>query len=97
MIRIWGLLRKRQKIIQDVTLEANSASLEDIHQTVDEICRALDIPRPIWLNKQRNEMERFGRTTFLSGDFMEPVTFDKFEIEILKEKGKSRDPRNDFS
>ena len=42
-------------------------------------------------------MERFGRTLFLPEHFVESVPFDRFEVEFLKERGGSRDPRNDFS
>ena len=44
-----------------------------------------------------NEIERFGRTSFSQDDFVEPIAFDKFEIEFLREeKRRSADPRNDF-
>ena len=28
--------------------------------------------------------------------FLEPIAFDKFEIEFLRPHGRSTDPRNDF-
>lgn len=97
MIRLWGILRRKQKIALDVTLEAESASPQDIHACVTEMCRQLDIPNPIWLNKQESEMEKFGRTSFSADNFIESIPYDRFEVEILREKRKSRDPRNDFS
>lgn len=97
MIRMWGILRKKQKIVKDITLAAGSATDEDVRACVLEMCRQLDIPNPIWLSKQEGEMERFGRTSFHADNFIESIGFDRFEIEILREKGKSRDPRNDFS
>ena len=44
-----------------------------------------------------DEIERFGRTSFSQDYFVEPIAFDKFEIEFLREeKRRSADPRNDF-
>jgi hypothetical protein len=68
-----------------------------VREAVDEICREMDVARPIWLLKHEGEMERFGRTAFTPDDFIEEVPFERFEVEILKAKGRSRDPRNDFS
>ncbi len=97
MSRVWGILRKKQRIWQDVTVEANGATDEEaMQEALSEICYKLDIPRPLWLNKHSDEVERFGRTAFTQEHFMEPIAFDKFEVEFLKEKGRSSDPRNDF-
>ena len=56
----------------------------------------LDIARPIWLDKHEKEVARFGRTAFTQEHFLEPIAFDKFEIEFLRPHGRSTDPRNDF-
>ena len=53
-----------------------------------ELCQALDLSRPVVLNKHINELERFNHTQFRQNDFMEPVSFDRFEIEIFPEKTK---------
>ncbi len=98
MIKLWGVLRRRQRMVRQVTVSARTASPEDVRAAVDEICREFDIARPVWLAKHEGEMERFGRTAFSPDDFIETVAFDRFEVEILKStKGKSSDPRNDFS
>ena len=41
------------------------------------------------LDKHVRELERFGRTAFLPNDFMESVSFDRFEIELFPEKKKN--------
>ena len=97
MVRLWGILRKKHKIMQDVVVEVDRADLEGAREAVDLCCYQLDIPRPLWLPKHEADMERFGRTLFLPEHFVESVSFDRFEVEFLKERGGSRDPRNDFS
>ncbi len=97
MVRLWGVLKKKQKIVEDVVVETERADLDGAREAVDKCCYKLDIPRPLWLPKHESEIERFGRTIFLPEHFVETVSFDRFEVEFLREKGKSQDPRNDFS
>ena len=54
-----------------------------------ELCKPLDLARPVMLDKHVRELERFGRTAFLPNDFMESVPFDRFEIELFPEKKKN--------
>lgn len=91
MARIWGVLRRRDKIIKEhiASFEEDSPSLEAI---IEALCIALDIPRPVVLSKHEHEYAQFFRTVLLPGDFIESVDFSRFEIEYLKEK-KKRDSR----
>lgn len=97
MAKIWGKIYKNHKMQNDMVWETILSDHEAEQEAVEEICKKLDIPQPIWLNKQLSEMEQFGRTRFNSDNFMESITFDQFEVEYIREKGKSKDPRNDFS
>ena len=65
-------------------------------EALSDLCYKLDIARPIWLDKHEQEVARFGRTAFTQEHFLEPIAFDKFEIEFLRPHGRSTDPRNDF-
>ena len=62
-----------------------------------EACHALDLSRPLWLEKNEREWREFGQTRFLPDAFMEHVSFDRLEIEFIDpdaKKKKSNDPRN---
>lgn len=96
MARLWGMLKKKHRIVQDVVADVEGDSAEATQEALGDLCYRLDIPRPIWLDKHSQEIERFGRTSFAQDDFVEPIRFDRFEIEFLREKGRSTDPRNDF-
>lgn len=52
------------------------------------LCQALDLSRPVMLEKHVRELDQFSHTVFRQRDFMEPVSFDRFEIEIFPEKTK---------
>lgn len=72
---------------------------DDPYTALERACHALDISRPIWLDKHTREWEEFGQTRFLPDDFMESVDFQRLEIEYIDpdaKKRKSRDYRNAF-
>jgi hypothetical protein len=47
-----------------------------------ELCRELEIPVPLWLNKNTTEFVHYRKTFFTSDQFVEPVNFDKFEFKL---------------
>ena len=47
-------------------------------------CEKLDLSCPVLLDSQIKHMKQFRRFAFLPDDFIEPVDFTKFEIEIYK-------------
>ena len=88
-MRIWAKTIQHQRIQTDVVREfslARPAVLEEWIPVLHELCQALDLSRPVLLEKHVRELERFNRTVFRPSDFMEPVPFDRFELEILIEK-----------
>ncbi len=72
---------------------------EEVRSALLEACHELDLPEPIWLDKNEREWKEFGMTRFLPDAFFETVPFERVEIEYIDPdapKKKSRDPRNAF-
>ncbi len=87
-MKVWAIVRTKQKIVRDVVLEfpgAKPASIEEWQEPLGELCHALHESRPVMLNKHLTHLERFSRAEFLPSDFMEPVDFDKLELLIYPE------------
>ena len=94
MTRLWVRLIKKHRINRQTTQECAFA---EAREALTEACRALDIPRPMWLPKNEREFDSFRLTSFSRDCFLEEVSFDRMEIEFLDDvKRKSKDPRNDF-
>ncbi len=74
---------------------ARPSDLEGWTPVLHELCQALDLARPILLEKHVRELDQFSHTIFKASDFMEPIAFDRFEIEIFPEKKEHEifDPR----
>ena len=69
----------------------------DVREALLEACHELDLPEPLWLDKNEREWTEFGMTRFLPDAFFESVPFDRLEIEYIDPdatKKKTRDPRN---
>lgn len=60
---------------------------------LSELCKPLDLSRPVVLQKHANELERFGTTSFSERDFMESIDFDRLELEIYPEKKENAEQR----
>lgn len=88
-MRIWGKIIKDHKIQSDVVQEFSLARPSDIYgwtPIISVLCTLLDIERPVILDKHIHELSIFSNTSFKNTDFMDSISFDKFEIEIFPEK-----------
>ena len=94
MTGLWVRLMKRHRIERQKTIYCDYAGARD---ALDEACRALDVPRPIWLPKNEREFSSFRMTAFTQDHFVEEIHFERMEIEFIDDaRRKSKDPRNDF-
>ncbi len=80
----------KSEVVQEFAL-ARPSDLEGWMPVLHALCQALDLARPVVLQKHIAELDRFSHTAFRPGDFMEPVDFDRFEIEIFREKKEHED------
>lgn len=97
-MKVWAIVRTKQKIVRDVVLEfpnGRPASIEEWHPVLGELCHALHESRPVMLNKHLTHLTRFSRAEFLPSDFMETVDFDKLELVIYPEKSDKPQKQND--
>ncbi len=91
-MKLWAKVHKQHKIIQEAVREfslARPLDAEGWNRILVDLCKPLDLACPVLLNKHVQELASFNRTVFSPGDFMESVSFDRFEIEIIPEKKKN--------
>ena len=85
--RLWGRMMKQLRIIRQETIEIEG---DDVEEAFLEICRRLDVQRPIQLPKHNREFEKFGRTFFSKEHFTESIAFDRLEIELIMPDGEKK-------
>lgn len=94
MTRLWVRLMKKQRIVRHLTVPCE---MGDVMEALGEVCRQMDVPRPLWLPKNEREFAAFRQTAFTEDHFLEQIDFDRLEIEWIDDiRRKSNDPRNDF-
>jgi len=56
MLRVWGLVRKNNKIVKDMVaeyLENDIKEIDALHKCIEDICYEFDLQRPLWFPKNQ--------------------------------------------
>ena len=84
-MKLNGKLVKGTVILKDISVERYDEDItytELLTKCLVDVCKKLDIPVPLWLEKNTKEFVRYRRTFFPPDQFLEEVYFDKFEIRL---------------
>ena len=82
-MKYWVKLKTEDIIRQHITVEAN-----DLNAALVAALGALDLSKPVVCEKHHAEIGRFSRTVFYPDDFVDSVSFDTLEIEIITKRKK---------
>ncbi|NLI53468.1 MAG: hypothetical protein GX417_04005 [Clostridiales bacterium] len=90
-MKIWAKVIKHHKIVAEAVRDfpARPSDAEGWNPVLTELAKPLDLASPVLLKKHVEELARFSRTVFSPADFIESVSFDRFELEIFPEKKKT--------
>ncbi|MCL2694799.1 MAG: hypothetical protein FWE69_00545 [Clostridiales bacterium] len=92
IMKLWAKTLKNHKIISEVVREvilARPSDFDDLLPVLRELARELDLACPVLLQNHISDFNKFGRVIFRKSDFMEEISFDRFEIELIIEKKKT--------
>lgn len=88
MYRLWGKIMKNNEMIDDQVFESTESHLdsdEKLKQGVEALCYHFDLQRPMWFADNTDGIKKIGKTQFLNHHFIENITFDYFEIEVIED------------
>ncbi|MCD8196546.1 MAG: hypothetical protein LUE24_05195 [Lachnospiraceae bacterium] len=87
MFRVWGKIIKDNHLLKDITTCDDSADTRThkVFRALDDICRAFDLGKPIWLDSNIREFQRHTRTRFRQDSFVEQIDFDFLEFHVIEE------------
>lgn len=88
MFRLWAKIMVSGKMVKNITIENSDSSLnrtKKIFNSIDEICYAYDLSKPIWLDKNIREFKKNSRTRFTKDNFVDEIEFDSMDIEVIEE------------
>lgn len=86
-MRIWARQFKetrmlRQELIVD---ESGETRTHKIFAAITEICTKMDLPQPVWLDRNIKEFKRNAVVRFDRDSFIEEIPFDYLEIRVIEE------------
>ncbi|MFC2476425.1 MAG: hypothetical protein ACFNTU_02910 [Catonella sp.] len=88
MFRLWAKIMVSGKMVKNMTIENSDSSLnrtKKIFNSIDEICYAYDLSKPIWLDKNIREFKKNSKTRFIKDNFVDEIEFDSMDIEVIEE------------
>ena len=91
--KLWARKMRGQRIAASDTEPCDPADPQAALAALMEICRRMDVPRPLWLGKHQKEFDAFRRTAFTQDHFVERVAFSRLEIELILPDGPAKSAR----
>lgn len=94
MLRVWGKLWAKNRIAESCTIEDADTTLPPemrMKHCLDQIVRAFDLPMPIILPSNQDDLKRFGQTRFTADHFVEHFPYQSLEIEIIERDDDEKD------
>jgi hypothetical protein len=87
-VKLEGKLFRANLLIADAVAERREDSgsfVKDLDDCLLQLCRELEVPIPIWMEKNTQEFARFRQTIFFEEQFTDKVHFNRFQIKLLKQ------------
>jgi hypothetical protein len=87
MFRIWAKIWDDNHLIQDCVIENedDDTRTHKIFHALEKVCYTYDLSKPIWLNNNIEEFKKRSKTRFTKDNFVDEITFDYLEFQILEE------------
>ncbi len=85
-MKVWGRIKVDNAIVKSVTVTWPAKTVHDVEDWAEpfaKLCHEMDVSRPVILKKHIRDLEQFGSAVFRPADFLEPVSFDRFEVEVF--------------
>jgi len=78
---------KNNHLLADTTIEDASKlnRTRKIYAALESACQTFDLSVPIWLNSNIEEFKKTSKTRFRSDSFIEKISFDYLEIQVIEE------------
>ncbi|MEG1741940.1 MAG: hypothetical protein RR056_05625 [Acetivibrio sp.] len=88
MFRLWAKIWNNTHLIKDMVVcndDKKMSRTEKVFQSLDQVCYAFDLSKPIWLDSTVTAFKRHDKTRFTKDNFIDSIDFDYLEIHIIEE------------
>ena len=86
-MRIWARQFKDTRMLCDELVVDNSSETRThkVFNAIEKISKNMDLPQPIWLERNIKSFKRNSVVRFEKDSFIEEVPFDYLEIRVIEE------------
>ena len=87
MFRMLGKIFKKNRMITDtvICVDNDLNRTRKVYQALEEMCYEFDLPKPLWLESNKQDFIRSSKTRFTRDSFIEEIDFDYLEIQVIEE------------
>ena len=91
--KLWARQIRKNKMVADAVAACSRAGWQE---ALAVCCRQMDLGVPMVLARHLQDWDSFSQTRFLPEHFMEPVRFDRLEVEYFDpDEAAKKKPRRD--
>ncbi len=87
MFRLWVKLIEDNHLIKDTVVCDDTADTRThkVMNAIEKACYEMDLSKPIWLKPVVRDFQLHSKCRFTKDAFIEEVSFDYMEIQVLEE------------
>lgn len=87
MFRLWVKEWKSNRMLRDTTIcdDSEDTRTHKVFRALEQACYEFDLGKPIWLDSNIEEFKRHAKARFYQDSFIETISFDYLEIQIIEE------------
>ncbi len=88
MFRLWCKIFHENHLMNDTVICDDNAEVsrtKKIFLAIEAACYEFDLGKPIWLESNVESFKRHSKVRFLQDNFIEHISFDYLEIEVIEE------------
>lgn len=74
-------------MLRDTTIcdDSEDTRTHKVFRALEQACYEFDLGKPIWLDSNIEEFKRHAKARFYQDSFIETISFDYLEIQIIEE------------
>ncbi len=91
-MQLEGKLFKANLMLRSATVRIAADQdrfVTQLEQALVALCRQLEIPIPLWMEKNTREFARFHQTLFFKEQFTDPIFFERFQIRWIETEDRT--------
>lgn len=86
MFTLWGKVLKDNRILMETTIydDSDDTRTHKVFKALDSICYEFNISKPIWLESNIKNFQKFSKVKFTQDSFIDEIDFDYLELHVLE-------------